>query len=118
MKTAKKARQRLTAAKLRRWRVSIIRQRGQYLGTVEAANERAKLIEPNELLPVRQAGEGFPALYRWATLFPRIHLPSGQLVTGRHLASQQYCLYEVCQQQENGRRGDCDEAADNGAWGE
>jgi Bifunctional DNA primase/polymerase, N-terminal/Primase C terminal 1 (PriCT-1) len=27
---------------------------------------RFKLIELNELLPVRQAGEGFPALYRWA----------------------------------------------------
>jgi hypothetical protein len=30
-----------TAAKLRSWRVSIIRKRGQYLGTVEAANEKA-----------------------------------------------------------------------------
>jgi hypothetical protein len=29
------------AAKLRSWRVSIIRKRGQYLGTVEAANEKA-----------------------------------------------------------------------------
>jgi hypothetical protein len=29
------------AAKLRSWRVSIIRKRGQYLGTVEAPNERA-----------------------------------------------------------------------------
>jgi hypothetical protein len=30
-----------TAAKLRSWRVSIIRKRGQYLGTVEAPNEKA-----------------------------------------------------------------------------
>jgi hypothetical protein len=30
-----------TAAKLRSWRVSIIRKRGQYLGTVEALNEKA-----------------------------------------------------------------------------
>jgi hypothetical protein len=37
----KSARKRLTAAKLRSWRVSIIRKRGQYLGTVEAANEKA-----------------------------------------------------------------------------
>jgi hypothetical protein len=29
------------AAKLRSWRVSVIRKRGQYLGTVEAANEKA-----------------------------------------------------------------------------
>jgi len=29
------------AAKLRSWRVSIIRKRGQYLGTVEALNEKA-----------------------------------------------------------------------------
>jgi len=29
------------AAKLRSWRVSIIRNRGQYLGTVEAPNEKA-----------------------------------------------------------------------------
>ena len=29
------------AAKLRSWRVSIIRKRGQYLGTVEAPNEKA-----------------------------------------------------------------------------
>jgi hypothetical protein len=32
---------RTTAAKLRSWRVSIIRKRGQYLGTVEAPNEKA-----------------------------------------------------------------------------
>jgi len=30
-----------TPAKLRSWRVSIIRKRGQYLGTVEAPNEKA-----------------------------------------------------------------------------
>jgi len=29
------------AAKLRSWRVSIIRKRGHYLGTVEAPNEKA-----------------------------------------------------------------------------
>jgi hypothetical protein len=34
-------RKRPTAAKLRTWRVSIIRKRGQYLGTVEAPNEKA-----------------------------------------------------------------------------
>ena len=32
---------RKTAAKLRSWCVSIIRKRGQYLGTVEALNEKA-----------------------------------------------------------------------------
>ena len=37
----KSARRKPTAAKLRSWRVSIIRKRGQYLGTVEAGNERA-----------------------------------------------------------------------------
>jgi ABC transporter substrate binding protein len=37
----KSARKRPTAAKLRSWRVSIIRKRGQYLGTVEAPNEKA-----------------------------------------------------------------------------
>jgi hypothetical protein len=41
MKAAKKARQKLTAAKLRRWRVSVIRKHGQYLGTVEAPNEKS-----------------------------------------------------------------------------
>jgi hypothetical protein len=30
-----------TAAKLRSWRVSILRQRAYYLGTVEVANEKA-----------------------------------------------------------------------------
>jgi hypothetical protein len=30
-----------TAAKLRNWRVSILRQRAEYLGTVQAADERA-----------------------------------------------------------------------------
>jgi hypothetical protein len=30
-----------TAAKLRSWRVSIIRKRGQYLGTVEARDQKA-----------------------------------------------------------------------------
>jgi hypothetical protein len=30
-----------SAAKLRSWRVSLIRKRGQYLGTVEAPNEKA-----------------------------------------------------------------------------
>jgi hypothetical protein len=30
-----------TAAKLRRWRVSIIRKRGQYLGIVEARDQKA-----------------------------------------------------------------------------
>jgi hypothetical protein len=35
---AKNARKKLTA---RSWRVSIIRKRGQYLGTVEAPNEKA-----------------------------------------------------------------------------
>jgi hypothetical protein len=29
------------AAKLRSWRVSVIRKRGQYLGTVKATNEKA-----------------------------------------------------------------------------
>jgi hypothetical protein len=29
------------SGKLRSWRVSIIRKRGQYLGTVEAPNEKA-----------------------------------------------------------------------------
>jgi nitroreductase len=37
----KSARKKPTAAKLRSWRVSIIRKRGQYLGTVEARNEKA-----------------------------------------------------------------------------
>ena len=37
----KTTRQKLAAAKLRSWRVSIIRKRGQYLGTVEAPNEKA-----------------------------------------------------------------------------
>jgi hypothetical protein len=37
----KSARKRLAAAKLRSWRVSTIRKRGQYLGTVEAPNEKA-----------------------------------------------------------------------------
>jgi hypothetical protein len=42
MKAPKKTtRQKSTAAKLRTWRISIIRKRGQYLGTVEAPNERA-----------------------------------------------------------------------------
>jgi hypothetical protein len=38
MKAPKKKR---TTTKLRSWRVSIIRKRGQYLGTVEAPNEKA-----------------------------------------------------------------------------
>jgi hypothetical protein len=33
--------QKQAAAKLRSWRVSIIRKRGQYLGTVEASNDKA-----------------------------------------------------------------------------
>jgi hypothetical protein len=37
----KSARRRPVAAKLRSWRVSIIRKRGQYLGTVEAPTEKA-----------------------------------------------------------------------------
>ena len=37
----KAGRKKPTAAKLRSWRVSIIRKRGQYLGTVEAPNEKA-----------------------------------------------------------------------------
>ena len=42
MKAPKKTtRQKFTAAKLRSWRDSIIRKRGQYLGTVEAPNEKA-----------------------------------------------------------------------------
>jgi hypothetical protein len=42
MRAAKKTtRQKSTLAKLRSWRVSIIRKRGQYLGTVEAPNEKA-----------------------------------------------------------------------------
>jgi len=41
MKAAKKIKQRATSAKLRSWRVSLIRKRAQYLGTVEAPNERA-----------------------------------------------------------------------------
>jgi hypothetical protein len=39
--TKKITRQRPTAAKLRSWRISLIRKRGQHLGTVEAPNERA-----------------------------------------------------------------------------
>jgi hypothetical protein len=38
MKSAKK---KPTVAKLRSWRVSIIRKRGRYLGTVEAPNDKA-----------------------------------------------------------------------------
>jgi hypothetical protein len=41
MPPRKITRQRPTAAKLRSWRVSIIRKRGQYLGTVEAPNQKA-----------------------------------------------------------------------------
>jgi hypothetical protein len=42
MKTPNKAmRHKATATKLRSWRVSLIRKHGQYLGTVEAPNERA-----------------------------------------------------------------------------
>ena len=37
MKSARKK----PAARLRSWRVSIIQKRGQYLGTVEASNEKA-----------------------------------------------------------------------------
>jgi hypothetical protein len=37
----KAARKKPTAAKLRSWRVAIIRKRGQYLGTVEAPDEKA-----------------------------------------------------------------------------
>jgi hypothetical protein len=37
----KNARKRPSAAKLRSWRVSIIRKRGQYVGTVEAPNDKA-----------------------------------------------------------------------------
>jgi hypothetical protein len=41
-KLAKKiTRQRPSAAKLRSWRVSLIRKHRQYLGTVEAPNEKA-----------------------------------------------------------------------------
>jgi hypothetical protein len=40
MSLRKAARKKPTAAKLRSWRVSIIRKRGQYLGTVEAPNEK------------------------------------------------------------------------------
>ena len=36
----KSARKRPAASKLRSWRVSIIRKRGQYLGTVEAPNDK------------------------------------------------------------------------------
>ena len=47
MKPASKvARQRTAAAKLRSWRVSIIRKRGQYLGTVDAPNEKAAEAPP------------------------------------------------------------------------
>jgi hypothetical protein len=38
---AARARKKPIAAKLRNWRVSIIRRRGQYLGIVEALNENA-----------------------------------------------------------------------------
>jgi hypothetical protein len=42
MKTPNKAmRHKPTATKLRSWRVSLIRKKGQFLGTVEAPNERA-----------------------------------------------------------------------------
>jgi hypothetical protein len=41
MKAAKQMKRQGTAAKLRSWRVSLIRNRSQYLGTVEAPNERA-----------------------------------------------------------------------------
>ena len=34
-------RKKATAAKLRSWRVSLIRKRAQYLGTIEASNEKA-----------------------------------------------------------------------------
>jgi hypothetical protein len=37
----KSARKRPAAAKLRSWCISIIRKRGQYLGTVDAPNEKA-----------------------------------------------------------------------------
>jgi hypothetical protein len=41
MKSARKPTRQKAAAKLRSWRVSIIRKRGQYLGTVEASNDKA-----------------------------------------------------------------------------
>jgi hypothetical protein len=41
LRPAKSVRRKPTAAKLRSWRVSLIRKRGQYLVTVEAPNEKA-----------------------------------------------------------------------------
>jgi hypothetical protein len=41
LRPARRVRRKPTTAKLRSWRVSIIRKRGQYLGTVEAANQKA-----------------------------------------------------------------------------
>jgi hypothetical protein len=35
------AKKKATAARLRSWRVSILRQRAQYLGTVEASDQEA-----------------------------------------------------------------------------
>ena len=55
-----------TAAKLRFWRVSILRQRAQYLGTVEAPDERTAeaaavaqfdLSEEQRRLAVRERDE-------------------------------------------------------------
>jgi hypothetical protein len=37
----KSVRKKSTAAKLRSWRASLIRKRAQYLGTVDAPNEKA-----------------------------------------------------------------------------
>ena len=41
LRPAKSTRKKPTAAKLRSWRAWLIRKRGQYLGTVEAPNEKA-----------------------------------------------------------------------------
>jgi hypothetical protein len=41
LRPAKSVRRKPTATKVRSWRVSLIRKRGQYLGTVEAPNEKA-----------------------------------------------------------------------------
>jgi hypothetical protein len=47
-----------TVARLRTWRVSIIRKRGQYLGTVDAPNERAAEAAAVALISATSSADG------------------------------------------------------------
>jgi hypothetical protein len=61
----KSPKQKLTAGKLKRWRVTIIRQRAHHLGTIEASDAKAAEAEAIKLFDLTEEQRKRLSICEW-----------------------------------------------------